>query len=381
MNRARLWALLAAAAALLCAFLFLAGGRLLSQAENLYRGSVQLRWTEGVISARETEQMTRDDRQYTAWTQESSRRAESPETGRFLLTDSVYYFGGGSGVFDLAEEGTCAISADVAERLWHSGAVSGQRIRLGGEDFVVARLLPGLENTVVARVGANSDRLFDVMEVRVPSPSAQGLDAEALAAELGKDGGLVRSYEERLAGLEKIRNAPFWIWCVLCCGWLLRRARREWKGGGGPPRQAEGRRLRTVRWPAEVQAPAADRPTWRRWLRTARAAWCRSPRPAWVRLALLLAPALLLPVLCFLLLGSPVHFPQALLPSRWSDFSFWQQALSDIQSSRQALEAMADYKPDSLLADTEAQLCAFSLLMTLLPALLLFLRCVRKRSC
>ena len=211
---------------------------------------------------------------YTFWTQKGGVRLENKDLGRSAEGDVIYYFGDNSLPFNLIQDTGCALSQDVAASLWgtaREGDVIGSEVMIGGQSFVVERVLAAdswqgkwaggaaiakwrpvdsmaLEGEAKGRAGSQNESAvekwelpggmrFDVLDIRLDAAWAQRPGrASAVVREAVRQGnlkdGLEIDYDWLMGLTEALAAMPAWAAAFVVACLLFTEGRRGMKGLG-----------------------------------------------------------------------------------------------------------------------------------------------------
>jgi len=286
--------------AALCIFLWCAGAFIAQQAQNSL-GSVAARWPAGGVSPAQLaaqldifrEDRTKDLPGLTLWQQhaaqtvtdggEKSLRAPVLElygSAEDLRPDS-YLSGSAPSIGSVK---TCAVSEGAAFALWGGTNVTGMTLTWEEQEYAVQGVFRGEDSLVIVQAAPDSRALFPNMQLRFTDGGGrQGAGREAATEFLARTS----------FGSPQLLDMPLLGWAfgllaslpALLIGlWLLARL------------AVHGLKLR------------------------------KQPR----KLMYFIAPAILIAAADIFLLSRMERVPAALIPSRWSDFGYWDTLIKSL---------------------------------------------------
>lgn len=276
--------------------------------------TVQLRYQEKAFSPRELNEIIKSETQQgsgalplTAFGQQEQRKVSAGAPRREAELTLLWTYGRMdramsvpllSGYYPAAGEGGCVVDESAAYRLWGSLQVTGEALRYDGKDYTVRGVSEEAGGVVLLPAAAEQKVLSSL--VLEPPPQK----------------------DRRVAAEEfRVRHALGEADAVL----LL--------GGFG----ALGRFLLFL--PLLILAGVL-------FCRVLQALWQLRHTPFLLTLGL--CALVLILVLGFRLSGVQVSFPQSMVPTRWSDFEFWQRLFSGWRENLAGLLRSRKLIPDLL---------------------------------
>ena len=282
----------------------------------------------GVPAAREmaaAEARTEHPLAFTLWRQEDGQTVESPALGRERTVSVLTLWGESALLLPDARPSLapaagngCLIDRTTALSLFGDARAEGQKVRWNGRDYTVRGVFDAPEATLAVEADPASEVLFDRVTLDLSGEENPRGRAEEFAMRHGLPGERIVQY----GGLAALAR----FFCLLpalaaACSLAVRffgraRARRDW------PVQ------RALLWIAAVAAAAA-------------VLWLAGVRPA---------------------------VPQDSIPTRWSDFSFWETLFTERRAEWTDYLWMKKERPDVLLLTALLKAAACSLAALLLAA-------------
>ena len=276
-----------------------------AEAEKGYGQVVQIRSegqllnVERLADLLENRDFEKEDIRFTAWSQENDVTIENYSLGaRTRLDCALYYFGDNSEMFDLVLDNGCALSEAAAFSVFGTASgILGETVVIGGENYVVEKLLYGSTAPLIYKVGEDDSRAgFDALDV------VFGEGAEMSASELrmvyGVGGDITVYYGSVVKAFMALGKLALLIafaaFALIALGGLT-------KGMG-----------------------------------------------KWLRRAVMAGGLALACFCCLALVGSPFYIPGSFIPTRWSEFEFWSSTFSNFGDSWNYYFSMKTYAPDIL---------------------------------
>lgn len=313
-------------------------------------GSIKEKWWEAAEKDMELSEIPLS----TLWTMEADTVFCEPVTGRSATGDVLYFSGDNQAGFQLVLENGCVLTEEMAFQIWGTDRVIGQEVEVDGRRYVVERIIQSWGesswsgNAAVARwtvqqgeqaspmggdgleTGKPSQAAipsFDVLDVG--SKGAGASASEELLRSLNLSGAVSVDFDERLASLLAVQRLPLWVAAAGAAVWLLRKSKAE-----------------SVKWKRSREL-FQKRPCWDP---GAESILMRSRRGAGAAMLMYVSFAAMLLCGAAALAGLPFYIPSHFLPTVWSDFSFWTDALDSAMQWDRRLGTMGSYGPDRAFA-------------------------------
>ncbi len=298
-------------AAVLCAvFFWQLGDSVLTGLERVHGGSYELRVETAPLSASDVTRIAeRTEDLVTAWTQRNGTTVERTDHSAKVPAPAVLFSGDNQAEFQLNSDRGCVISSALAQALWGTSQVAGERLLLFEQEYLVERVENGKQPRIMARIPeepsgkafsgglTEASVSFDVLTVK-PADPGLGDAIQTFESEQGISSDLSFGIDDMIGLFKSLRVLPLWGLMAAAAGILCGKGRRAWQRG--------------------------------------------ERRKAFARCA----GALGLLLFCGFLAGSPLTFPESLVPTRWSDFEFWKRTVEEMGRQWSYLTSMERYLPD-----------------------------------
>lgn len=229
------------------------------------------------IINKEIESNSEENISVTAWSVERWVMVEDRFLNKSASADAIYIYGSVPNSLSIYSDGDCVVSEDVAYELWKD-TESGRKLMIGGKERTVRQVVGSLENTVLLLAGDDGPDASG-LELNFPQGgSSSGI--ESFLSNHGLNPSATVRYEDVCSVLAIVVRLPGFVVIVAVAGAALLSVRR-------------------IRGSAHKVA-------------------------AWGTLVFIF-------ILCLAMNGTGPQITQDLIPTRWSDFEFWQQKLSLVQ--------------------------------------------------
>ena len=256
---------------------------------------------------------------FTAWTQVNGAKAKLPDRKQEIQTTAILIAGDNTPRFTLNSEKGCAISKGLAHQLWGTADVVGESLVLDGNRYMVERVEPDEREWVMARtdltfkIGKDSgekkpsDIAFDVLTVATED-TGLGNSLKTFLSKYDIESNLTIRQADLLDGIHTLRALPYWTLAFVFAIAAGIKGRRRWK------------------------------------MKAFRGA------------LLYFAAAVGILILCQIAAGPLFTLPEAFIPTRWSDFSFWERTMDTLRMQWDYFTTMQVYLPDQELRRTALHL-------------------------
>ena len=317
----RLSLMVLSAAMILMAFLlWKIGAEQEAALERRIQGEYEIRMETQPLSAADVERILERERverrkasplagsrnastRFTAWTQIGEIEVSLPNRNHQVSATALLMAGDDTPRLTLNSERNCVVSEALAYQLWGSPKVAGETLVMDGKKYTVERVDSGEKSWILARAAKSSEISFDVLTI-IPAEKEFGNSLEVFLSRHGIKSDMTFQQADLFHGIHTLRVLPYWILALGFVIYLCIKGRRTWK------------------------------------MKAFRSAF----------LYFLGAAGVLF--FCSAAAGPLFVFPEAFVPTRWSDFSFWERTMETLKLQWDYFTTMQVYLPDQELRMT-----------------------------
>lgn len=315
--------LMSSALILLAFLLWKVGTQQEAALERRIQGEYEIRMETKPLSADVVSQMVEKEREvrrkekgtnsngldsatlFTAWTQINETKVRLPDRNREVSATALLMAGDNTPRFTLNSDRNCVVSEDLAYRLWGTPQVIGETLVMAGKKYAVERVELGEKSWVLIRgsVSGFTEVTFDVLTI-IPQEKAFGNSLEVFLSRHDIKSDMTFQQEDLFHGIHTLRVLPYWTLALGFAICLCIKGRSYWK-------------VKAFRWSS-----------------------------------LFFASGACVLVFCGIAAGPLFVFPDAFIPTRWSDFSFWERTLETLRLQWDYFTTMQIYLPNQELRMT-----------------------------